>query len=295
MPWLQVKISAPREEAELLEDALLASGALSVTLEDDGGQAILEPSPGETPLWEQTRLTALFSADMDTAAVSDKLRSRFPKMNLALHWEPVADRHWEREWMKDYQPIRCGERLLICPSWATPDYPSSANTVKLILDPGLAFGTGSHPTTFLCLQWLEQQDLTGQTVIDYGCGSGILGIAALLLGARSAVCVDIDPQALLATRENTRRNCVDPHRIATCLPDALPIVQAEVVVANILAGPLIELAPKLADLTLPGGKLCLSGILADQSAALIDRYRSWFDMSTPSLFEEWVRLSAIKR
>lgn len=290
MSWLQVKVQVNRDRAEQLEDLLLAAGALAVTFEDNADQPILEPALGETPLWEQTLLTGLFAADIDTNSVDNMLLTQVS--GITPRWEPLEDRDWEREWIKDYQPIHCGEKLVICPSWHTPD--DSPDNINLLLDPGLAFGTGTHPTTFLCLQWLEQQQLEGLTVIDYGCGSGILAIASLLLGAKSALCVDIDPQALLATRENARRNNIDPARIITCLPEEKPTTPAEIVMANILAGPLVALARDLTDLTAPGGKLCLSGILANQAETVAREYQRWFTLSPANTLDGWAQLSAVK-
>lgn len=290
MRWLQIKIPADPDQAELLEDALLDCGALAVTFEDSQDQPILEPALGEMPLWDRTLLTGLFDASVDTTAVHLRLVSQFA--GLKPRWEQVEDRDWEREWIKNYQPIQCG-RLAICPSWQLPEH--TGDKVNLLLDPGLAFGTGTHPTTFLCLQWLEQENLRGATLLDYGCGSGILAIAGLLLGAERAWCVDIDPQALAATRENAQRNGIDPDRIQTYLPSELPEVKADIVLANILAGPLVELAQKLSELTISAGRLCLSGVLENQADTLKNRYKAWFDVTPPVMLEGWVRLAAIKR
>jgi ribosomal protein L11 methyltransferase len=291
MPWLQLKVNALRAQTERLEDALLASGAVSVTLQDNADQPILEPALGETPLWDQVRLTGLYSADINTAAATAHAE-KFWGGPLPDHaWELLEDKDWEREWMNNYHAIRCGERLWICPSWQQPPEPDKVN---LMLDPGLAFGTGTHPTTFMCLQWIDQQDFSGKTVVDYGCGSGILGIATLLLGASKVTGIDIDPQALLATTENARRNNLPKDAMPVFLPPRCPKITVDVLLANILAGPLAELAPALNALTNPGGRLCLSGILAIQAEDVMAAYRSWFDFDPIVQHEEWVCLTATK-
>ncbi len=293
MPWLQLRVDTSRQQAEAVEDALLAAGAVSVTLQDNADQPILEPALGETPLWDQTRVTALFDASVDTD-IATHIASSVLGTALPQHqWEQLEDRDWEREWMQNYHPIHCGGDLWICPSWLEPPEPKAVN---LMLDPGLAFGTGTHPTTFMCLQWLAQQsDLQNTSVIDFGCGSGILGIAALLLGSDKVTGTDIDPQALIASEENARRNGIAPERFPVCLPQDCPPAPADIVLANILAGPLVELAPTLSDLTAAGGRLCLSGILATQAETVMAAYQPWFEFDAPRLQEEWVCLSARKR
>ncbi|ACE85647.1 50S ribosomal protein L11 methyltransferase [Cellvibrio japonicus] len=291
MPWLQLKVIAPRRYVESIENALLAAGAASVTLQDNADQPIFEPGLGETPLWDNVKITGLFDAEIDTAKAIALAERRFGNPLPQHQWEQLEDKDWEREWMSNYHAIRCGERLWICPSWQEPPEPDKIN---LMLDPGLAFGTGTHPTTFLCMQWIDQQDFTDLEVIDYGCGSGILGIAALLLGARKVVGVDIDPQALLATTENAKRNQLPADAMPVYLPPHCPATQVDVMLANILAGPLAELAPTLSNMTKPGGKLCLSGILSVQAQSVMDAYAPWFDFDPVATHEEWVRLTAIK-
>jgi ribosomal protein L11 methyltransferase len=291
MPWLQLRINTQRAQAGKLEDALLASGAVSVTLQDNADQPILEPALGETPLWDEVRLTGLYAAEIDTAATSAQVKGQFGADLPDHSWELLEDKDWEREWMKNYHAIRCGERLWICPSWQQPPEPDKVN---LMLDPGLAFGTGTHPTTFMCLQWIDQQDFSGLQVMDYGCGSGILGIATLLLGAQQVIGVDIDPQALLATTENARRNQLPDDAMPVYLPPRCPKVEVDIMLANILAGPLVQLAPTLNSLTRPNGKLCLSGILAVQAEEVMAAYRPWFDFEPPRYQEEWVCLTATK-
>lgn len=291
MPWLQLRIDSSREQASDIEDAMLGAGAASVTLEDNADQPIFEPALGETPLWQETRVTGLFDAATDTTAVDQAMQSELGKAFNA-HWHLLEDKDWEREWMQYYHPIQCAERFWICPSWIDAPDPSAVN---LRLDPGLAFGTGTHPTTFLCLQWLAQQNLQGKTLLDYGCGSGILGISGLLLGADSALGVDIDPQALLASRDNAERNDLPADAFPVYLPEHAPTEAADVVLANILAGPLVELAPQLTALTRPGGKLCLSGILASQADTVIAAYDHAFAFAATAEKDGWVRLAAEKR
>lgn len=292
MPWLQLHIHSTPESAESIEDALLAVGAASVTFQDRADQPILEPALGEMPLWRSTRITGLFDANVDTRTVNEAIASQLPG-DLPEHaWEQLEDKDWQREWMRDYHPIQCSKDLWICPSWLEAPDPEATNVQ---LDPGLAFGTGTHPTTLLCLQWLARQKLEDLDIIDYGCGSGILGIAAILRGAKRLSAVDIDPQALLATKENCRRNHIDPDKVATYLPEQLPPGTAQVVFANILAGPLVELAPTLARLTAAGGKLCLAGLLESQIEPVIAAYRADFDFETPLSEGEWVQLAATRR
>ncbi|CAA0097263.1 50S ribosomal protein L11 methyltransferase [Zhongshania aliphaticivorans] len=289
MTWLQLRLDADPATASTLEDALLEIGAAAVTMEDNADQPVYEPGVGETPVWQHTRVTGLFTADTDMTTTLAELQGHYGQELPPLRIEILEDRDWIREWMDSYHPIQCGDRLWICPSWREPVDPKAVN---LLLDPGLAFGTGTHPTTWLCMQWLDQQDLSGLTVIDYGCGSGILGIAALLLGAKKVIAVDNDPQALLATRDNAHRNNIDDTRIECLLPEQLPSdLRGDVMVANILAGPLISLAPNLAATLSANGPICLSGILHSQAKELMNCYSQWFDELNLTTKEEWVRIS----
>lgn len=284
MPWQQLQFPLDDADHDAVEDALMEAGALSITLTDAADEPILEPGPGETPLWQHTILTALFEADADPLAA---LRA----VQVARGWaalpdyriEPLDDQDWTRAWMKDFKPMRFGERLWVVPSGFEAPEPEAVN---LYLDPGLAFGTGTHPTTALCLQWLDAQDLAGKRVIDYGCGSGILAIAALKLGARSALGVDNDPQALQASRDNAERNAVAA-RLQTQMPGG-EIAPVPVLVANILAGPLVELAPVLASLSEPGGQIALSGILAEQEAMIREAYAPFFALAPTARQDDWL-------
>lgn len=292
MPWLQVRLAITPEQAETYEDALLGVGAVSVTFMDAEDQPIFEPDLGTTPLWSNTHLLALFEADTDPANLVAHLQLLTGGELPAHEIEHIEDQDWERSWMDNFQPMRFGQRLWIVPSWHAAPEPEAVN---LLLDPGLAFGTGTHPTTALCLEWLDGQDLHDCTVIDFGCGSGILAIAALLLGAPQAIGTDIDPQALEASRDNAGRNGIDPARFPVYLPADMPQQPADVVVANILAGPLVSLAPQITALVKAGGRLALSGILAEQAEEVRAAYADAFDLDPTAIKDGWVRISGVKR
>lgn len=292
MPWLQVRLAITPDQAATYEDALLETGAVSVTFMDAEDQPIFEPDLGTTPLWNKTHLLALFEGDTDADQVITQLRLSTGEPLPEHQIERIEDQDWERSWMDNFQPMRFGARLWIVPSWHAAPEPDAVN---LLLDPGLAFGTGTHPTTALCLQWLDSQPLDGCSVLDFGCGSGILAIAALLLGAERAVGTDIDPQALEASRDNANRNGIDPACFPLYLPQDLPNEQADMVVANILAGPLVQLAPQITGLVRPGGRLALSGILAEQADEVRAAYADAFDLDPTAEQEGWVRISGVRR
>lgn len=291
MAWLQLKVRSSASEADSVEDILLAAGAAAVTMEDSGDQPLFEPPIGTTPLWQDTTVVGLFNADIDVATATLHINNALHPSE-PLKFEILEDKDWVRAWMDDYHPIQFGERLWICPSWCEPPQPEAVN---LMLDPGLAFGTGTHPTTAMCMRWLDKQDLDGKTVWDYGCGSGILAIAALLLGAASATGNDIDPQALTASRDNAQRNGIADDRLQLLLGAPQTPQQVDVVVANILAGPLVALSEGIAALCKPGGLLALSGILDTQAKEIITCYSQWFDLDPPTLTDEWVCISGRKR
>lgn len=286
MSWLQLRIVCDRDQSPLIEAALETSGAHAVSLDDDGDEPQLEPLPGTTPLWSRVRITALFADDDVSREVVASLMQMFARQGFAAEVEPLTDQAWERAWMIGIEPMRFGKRLWISPRGAAVDLPGS---VVVELDPGLAFGTGHHPTTAMCLELLDEIDLAGKTLLDYGCGSGILAVAALKLGAGEAVAVDYDPQALTATRTNAAHNQVE-QRMHCYAPAVMPIVASEVTVANILAGPLIELAPILAHATRPNGVLGLSGILLDQAESVVAAYRDYFRLEPPRIRDDWVML-----
>lgn len=292
MNWLQCFIDIPRQQAEQYEDLLLALGASSVTYRDAADQPLFEPGPGEIALWDNVQLVGLFTEDFEEETLRAQLAAEFGTALPPVHFEPLEDQVWERAWIEHFQPMAFGKRLWIYPSWA--DVPDDGSVI-LRLDPGLAFGTGTHPTTALCLEWLDAQNMSCKTVIDYGCGSGILAIAALLLDAESALCVDNDPQALTATQDNAQQNhCAEKLRMKLVETTGEPLdAQADVVLANILAGPLRELAPLIAPLVKPGGDLVLSGILAEQAEDVMNAYRAFgLLFEAPAIREEWVRLVA---
>ena len=287
--WQQVHITIPKEQLQEVEDFLLSIGALSVTYKDAGDNPVLEPLPGETPLWPELIVTGLFDQKKNMNTVMNILARHYP--DLKSEKENLEDQDWERSWMDNYQPMQFGKRLWVVPSNMEPPDPEATN---LRLDPGLAFGTGTHPTTSLCLQWLDQHDVSNQTLLDYGCGSGILAIAGLLLGASSAEGVDIDPQAITASNDNALNNKVS-EKLSVCLPEDHQAKQYDIVMANILSGPLAELAPKLSQYTKAGGAIVLSGILAEQAESIQQVYQQWFVMQEAVIDDGWAMLSGTKK
>lgn len=288
MPWIQLRINTTNELAEQISEQLEESGAVSVTFQDTYDNPVFEPLPGETKLWGNTDVVGLYDAQIDI----DELKAILNLDQYSYKIEQLEDKDWEREWMDNFHPMQFGKRLWICPSWR--DIPDP-NAVNVMLDPGLAFGTGTHPTTALCLTWLDSLDLNNKIVIDYGCGSGILAIAALKLGAKRVIGVDIDPQAIQASRDNAERNNVSENielYLAKDLPNNL---QADVVVANILAGPLKELEPQINNLVKTNGKLGLSGILATQSQSVYEAYQTHFELDPIIEQEEWCRITGKKK
>ncbi|MCR9387905.1 50S ribosomal protein L11 methyltransferase [Vibrio metoecus] len=293
MPWIQIKLNATNDNAEAIGDMLMEeTGAVSVTFLDAKDTPVFEPLPGETRLWGDTDVVALYEADMDTSLILQQIKaSNMLAEGFAHKVEQVEDKDWEREWMDNFHPMQFGRRLWICPSWREVPDPQAVN---VMLDPGLAFGTGTHPTTALCLEWLDNLDLSGKTVIDFGCGSGILAIAAIKLGAAKVIGIDIDPQALLASKDNAARNGVED-QIEVYLPKDQPeSLLADVVVANILAGPLRELSPIIKGLLKPGGQLAMSGILDTQAESVAEFYRDDLELDPIAEKSEWCRISGRK-
>ncbi|HET6906410.1 MAG TPA: 50S ribosomal protein L11 methyltransferase [Rhodanobacteraceae bacterium] len=299
MPYLEVSLTLTAEQQPRAEATLEELGALSITLLDADAQtpderAIFEPGVGETPLWKALVLNALFESDVDRGAIVSALRDSLPELSPGqVAFREVADQDWERAWMDRFQPMRFGRRLWIYP-WNIEPPADEAERVIVRLDPGLAFGTGTHPTTALCLEWLDSLPLAGKTVLDFGCGSGVLAIAALKLGAAHAIGVDNDPQALTASQDNAQRNGV-AGRLALCAPGDLPVAQHDVLVANILAGPLHDLAPLFATLLKPGAPFALSGILAGQEGELLGRYAAcgFADLQVAQR-EDWMRIAGVR-
>ncbi|MDY6983280.1 MAG: 50S ribosomal protein L11 methyltransferase [Pseudomonadota bacterium] len=328
MAWLEVKIRSERIGAEALETLLEDAGAVSVTLIDAENEPLFEPGVGETPLWNHVVITGLFEQGTDADTLLLQLAAAWAPRSLPeLRFTELPEQDWVRAWLDDFTPMRFGNRLWVCPSWWLADDASGVEwtppadaaaaweerhadllrdvrkpgTAILRLDPGLAFGTGTHPTTSLCLQWLDAQTLDGLTLIDYGCGSGILGLAALLLGAHTVHGIDNDPQALTATTENCRKNRLDAARFPLYLPDAWmqkiarEELRADGMMANILAGTLIQLAETLNAQVKLGGWILLSGILREQADAVITAYTPWFKDFDLAAEGDWVRITAIRK
>ena len=297
MPWLTLAVDTDAGHAEALSEALLELGALSVDLLDADADTPDEQAifgePGEPPpgVWQHNRVSALFDDDRDVAAILREAAIRIGLKEIPEYRiETLADNDWVRLTQSQFDPIPISSRLWIVPTWHTPSDPDAIN---IVLDPGLAFGTGSHPTTRLCLRWLDNNIKGGESVLDYGCGSGILAIAALKLGAARAVGIDVDSQAVIASRDNAAANRVE--NIQFCLPDEAPQDAYDLVVANILTNPLRLLAPLLANATRQGGQIVLSGILEEQAQDVMNIYRQWFDLNAPIFEEGWSCLSGRKR
>lgn len=294
MGWLEVSIEVEQRSLSRVEAALEDLDAASITLLDAEDHPILEPGPGETPLWPQVTVRALFHDHVDRIGLFDALQIMVPWLTPEkITARGVADEDWTRVWMDTFQPMRFGRRTWIYPSTSEP--PDDAEAAIVRLDPGLAFGTGTHPTTALCLTWLDGLDLRGKTVLDFGCGSGILAIAALKLGAARAIGIDNDPQAIIASRDNAERNGVVEH-LDLFLPDDVPAgLDADVVVANILAGALVALQPKITTHCRANAPLALSGILADQADEVAAAYRTDFADLAVTPQEDWVRIDGVRR
>lgn len=293
MAWHQISVITSENAAPKVADFFSDLGAVSVTYMDAEDEPVYEPAIGETKIWAQTRVIALYELTVDPAKIKSWALKQFqPEALEGWVFEEIADQVWERAWMEYYRPMKFAGKLWVCP---TGQERREENTVCLLLDPGLAFGTGTHPTTALCLEWLASHDLTGKTVIDYGCGSGILAIAALLLGAKIVHAVDIDPQAITATEDNAVKNNVQ-NKIICCLPEQFKVtnVKADVVLANILAKPLIDMVGQIAGLVVSKGQLVLSGILSEQADSVIDAYRAFLPLNKAVQQEDWVRLVGIK-
>lgn len=293
MSWHQLSVITDELSAPELSDYFSDLGAVSVTYMDAEDQPVYEPLPGETKIWPNTKVIALFELDTQPEDIKARVFDAFNRHSLK-EWsaEILEDQAWERAWMEHYHPMKFADRLWVCPTGQEQQEPG---TVCLTLDPGLAFGTGTHPTTALCLEWLAAHDLSDKTVIDYGCGSGILAVAAVLLGAREAHAIDIDPQALTATHDNALKNgiadkirCYLPEQFAACS------CTADVVIANILAQPLIELSGKITSLIAPAGSMVLSGILKEQAEAVSAAYRPFITINPPTIQEDWCRLDGRK-
>lgn len=294
MAWLELHLRLEAGDYAVVEAALERAGALAQTLTDAEDNPVLEPAPGETPLWPQLKLQALFAAEQDPIEVLCALEGQVPDLVLrSARFAKLDDRDWTRAWMDHYQPMRFGQRLWIYPTTVEP--PADAgDSVIVRLDPGLAFGTGTHPTTAMCLAWLDGLSWQGESLFDYGCGSGVLAVAALKLGAGQAHGLDNDPQALIASRENAQRNGVAAGlSLHDATPRALPVCDR--LVANILLNPLLDLMPRIAACVKPGGPAAFSGMLAGQEQEFMARYRGEFEDFVVQRREDWVRVDARRR
>lgn len=300
MAWKQLHIHCNKPQAEMVESLLWLDNALSVSLDDAGDQPLFEPLPGESPLWDNVIITGLFQATDDTETIGQHIAQQ---LQITRIWTtPLADQVWETAWMEHYHPIECANNLWVVPKWLTPP---NANATNIMMDAGLAFGTGYHATTRLCLDWLSEQNLTGKTLIDYGSGSGILAIAALKLGAKKAYAIDIDPQAVLASQQNASINHVEtklwsglPHEF-DALTQTTDWLKVDLITANILAKPLIELAPRFATLVKESGTIVLAGLIKEQVKQVKTAYAPWFNLTAQGSYPEtpehhWQRLSGYK-
>ena len=298
MKWLQIHITVEKSQVDFTETLLESLGAVSVTLDDAENQDLLEPLPGETPLWNKVIVTGIYAQEddeqIDVSALETFIRTQLPIEPMRSEF--LEDQEWERTWMDAYEPIQIAEKYWIVPEWMEAPEPDAVN---IKLDPGLAFGTGNHASTFLCLQWLGQTDVKDKIVIDYGCGSGILGVAALLLGAKKVYATDIDPQAVLATKQNAELNGV-LENIYVGLPEEfntqLGDVKADVFVANILAGPLMSLAEEFSTLIKSEGEFALAGVIEEQVTDVTNVYSKFFDVKSVEKREEtWCRISGTRK
>ena len=298
MKWLQIHITVEQAQVDFTETLLSSLGAVSVTLDDAENQDLLEPLPGETPLWNKVIVTGIYAQEegeeIDVDALMTFITAQMP--DVPHRYEFMEDQEWERTWMDAYEPIQIAEKYWIVPEWMEAP---EADAVNIKLDPGLAFGTGNHASTFLCLQWLGQTDVKDKIVIDYGCGSGILGVAALLLGAKKVYATDIDPQAVLATKQNAELNGV-LENLYVGLPEefnvALKNEKADVFVANILAGPLMMLAKEFSTLIKSDGEFALAGVIEEQVADVSSVYSEFFDIvGVEKRDENWCRISGSRK
>jgi len=299
--WLQLILETTHAKAELWSEALSNAGALAVTLQDAKENPLYEPPPGSTPLWDETRVIGLFNANVDLKFLNAYIQEQLGEEALnSMKIEALEDQNWERTCQAHFHPMQFGQRLWVCPTWETLPDPKAIN---IVLNPGLAFGTGTHPTTHLCLEWLDENPPINNIVIDYGCGSGILGIAALKLGAKKVYAVDHDIQALQSTQENARQNGysdeiigLSPEQLQETFLESSTLTvthKADLILANILANPLKELAPQFAKLVKFKGTIVLSGILENQVEEVLQAYHPWFQEKDISILDEWCRISLV--
>ncbi len=293
MAWWQLSIQCTAAELEQTEDVLLELGALSISLADAKDEPLYEPLPGHTPVWQDSIVTGMFDNKHTPEQLYHDLSSRLPShLVSSIRQSQLEDQDWVQAYRDHYFPIQCGEKLWIVPSWHEAPDP---HVVNIELDPGLAFGTGGHPTTALCLAWIAENNIYDKTVIDYGCGSGILAIAACKFGAGKILGVDIDPQAIDASRQNAERNNIDEAHFALSLPKQMDRSPVDLLIANILSGPLVQLSSGLAELVKPGGKILLSGILREQANEIQLAYQPFFELDPVCVKEDWIRVTGTRR
>lgn len=292
MAWWQLSVQSSATELEQTEDSLLELGAVAITLSDAKDEPLYEPLPGDTPIWQHSIVTGLFDQQHSLEALYDGLIQRLPEHQIHTAKKMIVDdQDWSRVHLKYFNPIQCAHKLWVVPSWHEAPDPAAVN---IQLDPGLAFGTGGHATTALCLNWLGENDIQGKSVIDYGCGSGILAIAAYKLGASELQSVDIDPQALDASRENAKRNDIDPALLNITLPEQFKSDPVDLLIANILSGPLVEFSPRFSELVKPGGQILLSGILETQADDIKQAYQPYFELDPIIVKGDWIRVSGTR-
>ncbi len=293
MAWWQLSVQSSAAELEQTENSLLELGAVAITLSDAKDEPLYEPLPGDTPIWQHSIVTGLFAQKHSLEALYDGLIQSLPEHQIHTAKKTVIDdQDWSRVHLQYFKPIQCAQKLWVVPSWHEAPDPSAVN---IQLDPGLAFGTGGHATTALCLSWLGEHDIQNQSVIDYGCGSGILAIAAYKLGASEIHSVDIDPQALEASRENARRNDIDPALLNITLPEAFKSEPVDLLIANILSGPLVKFVARFSELVKPGGQILLSGILQTQANDIKQAYLPYFELDPICVKDDWIRVSGTRK
>ncbi|MFT3742460.1 MAG: 50S ribosomal protein L11 methyltransferase [Gammaproteobacteria bacterium] len=295
MIWQKVTLQFPAEHITTVEEILEELGASAISLESANTEELFEPELGTTPLWQATQISALFEENADLASIlltfKQQIAEHIPTHHVKIVTEQLAEQNWQQLHQDAFPPLLFADRLWVYPSW----HPKPADGKPYIeLDPGLAFGTGTHPTTALCLEWLAQHGAAFPTVVDYGCGSGILAIAAVKLGAQKVYAVDNDPQALEATHENANRNGISTQQLTTFLPETLPSLKSELIIANILANPLIQLAPRLLKLLAPQGKIVLSGLLSTQADSVMAAYQPSIQFTQTKIQEDWVLLQGTR-
>ena len=302
MPWLELRIETTPEDYQRVEDALFGIGALSVTTIDAKDSPIYEPDPNQPPIWPEPIVVGLFDSEIETQQNTLDFLANCKLPTEKMRWEILEDRVWEKEWMEHFKPMCFGDNFWVYAEQvseakveAEAGLQSGKKPQTLLLDPGLAFGTGTHPTTALCLEWVVEQDNHGKQLIDYGCGTGLLGIAALMRGGHSCSFVDIDPQAITATKQNLERNQIEPACYDLALPQQFKGEPADIFLANILSGPLVELAETFAALTKPQGLICLSGILDTQKKDILSAYEPWFSNLQVKQSGDWLRISGQRK